>query len=452
MAKAKKNVYFCQNCGHEESKWLGQCPACREWNTFVEEKVTPAAAKTVKERRDAQVVTLSSIETDEDDRMITGIEELDQVLGGGIVKGSLVLVGGDPGIGKSTLLLQVCQRLSGAGRKLLYISGEESLKQIKLRANRMGEFTENLYLLCETSLDIIRGIIEQQKPDMVVIDSIQTMYNEEVGSAPGSVSQVRESTNIFMQLAKGLNISIFIVGHVTKEGTVAGPRVLEHMVDTVLYFEGDRHASYRILRGVKNRFGSTNEIGVFEMRKEGLTEVKNPSEFMLSGKPKHASGSVVACAMEGTRPMLMEIQALVCKTNFGMPRRTAAGLDYNRVNLLMAVLEKRLGLPLSGYDAYVNIAGGIRLNEPAADLGIVLAIASSYKNRPIAEEVIVFGEVGLSGEVRAVSMPEQRVAEAKKLGFTTCVIPEVSVKTVGKVDGVKIIGVKSVGEAISVGL
>ncbi len=452
MAKAKKSVYFCQNCGHEESKWLGQCPACREWNTFVEEKVTPVAAKAVKERKDAQVVTLSSIETDEDDRMNTGIEELDRVLGGGIVKGSLVLVGGDPGIGKSTLLLQVCQRLSAAGRKLLYISGEESLKQIKLRANRMGEFTENLYLLCETSLDIIRGIIEQQKPDMVVIDSIQTMYNEEVGSAPGSVSQVRESTNIFMQLAKGLNISIFIVGHVTKEGTVAGPRVLEHMVDTVLYFEGDRHASYRILRGVKNRFGSTNEIGVFEMRKEGLTEVKNPSEFMLSGKPEHASGSVVACAMEGTRPMLMEIQALVCKTNFGMPRRTAAGLDYNRVNLLMAVLEKRLGLPLSGYDAYVNIAGGIRLNEPAADLGIVLAVASSYKNRPIAEEVIAFGEVGLSGEVRAVSMPEQRVSEAKKLGFTTCILPEVSVKTVGKVEGVKIIGVKSVGEAISVGL
>ncbi|MCI8782855.1 MAG: DNA repair protein RadA [Dorea sp.] len=452
MAKAKKSVYFCQNCGHEESKWLGQCPACKEWNTFVEEKVSPASAKAVKEQKDAQVVTLSGIEADEDDRMDTGIEELNRVLGGGIVKGSLVLVGGDPGIGKSTLLLQVCQRLSAAGRKLLYISGEESLKQIKLRANRMGEFTDNLYLLCETSLDIIRGIIEQQKPDMVVIDSIQTMYNEEVGSAPGSVSQVRESTNIFMQLAKGLSISIFIVGHVTKEGTVAGPRVLEHMVDTVLYFEGDRHASYRILRGVKNRFGSTNEIGVFEMRKEGLTEVKNPSEFMLSGKPEHASGSVVACAIEGTRPMLMEIQALVCKTNFGMPRRTAAGLDYNRVNLLMAVLEKRLGLPLSGYDAYVNIAGGIRLNEPAADLGIVLAIASSYKNRPIAEDVIVFGEVGLSGEVRAVSMPEQRVSEAKKLGFTTCILPEVSVKTVGKVEGMRIIGVKSVGEAISVGL
>ena len=452
MAKAKKSVYFCQNCGHEESKWLGQCPACKEWNTFVEEKVSPASAKAVKEQKDAQVVTLSGIEADEDDRMDTGIEELNRVLGGGIVKGSLVLVGGDPGIGKSTLLLQVCQRLSAAGRKLLYISGEESLKQIKLRANRMGEFTDNLYLLCETSLDIIRGIIEQQKPDMVVIDSIQTMYNEEVGSAPGSVSQVRESTNIFMQLAKGLSISIFIVGHVTKEGTIAGPKVLEHMVDTVLYFEGDRNLSYRILRAIKNRFGSTNEIGVFEMRKEGLTEVKNPSEFMLSGKPEHASGSVVACAIEGTRPMLMEIQALVCKTNFGMPRRTAAGLDYNRVNLLMAVLEKRLGLPLSGYDAYVNIAGGIRLNEPAADLGIVLAIASSYKNRPIAEDVIVFGEVGLSGEVRAVSMPEQRVSEAKKLGFTTCIVPEVSVKTVGKVEGVRIIGVKSVGEAISVGL
>ncbi len=452
MAKAKKSVYFCQNCGHEETKWLGQCPACREWNTFVEEKVTPAMSKTVKERKEAQVVTLSSITADEDDRMLTTIAELDRVLGGGIVKGSLVLVGGDPGIGKSTLLLQVCQRLSAAGRKLLYISGEESLKQIKLRANRMGDFSENLFLLCETSLDMIRGIIEQQKPDVVVIDSIQTMYHEEVGSAPGSVSQVRESTNIFMQLAKGLNIAIFIVGHVTKEGTVAGPRVLEHMVDTVLYFEGDRHASYRILRGVKNRFGSTNEIGVFEMRKEGLVEVKNPSEFMLSGKPEHASGSVVACAMEGTRPMLMEIQALVCKTNFGMPRRTAAGLDYNRVNLLMAVLEKRLGLPLSNYDAYVNIAGGIRLNEPAADLGIVLAIASSYKNRPIAEDVIVFGEVGLSGEVRAVTMPEQRIAEAKKLGFKTCVISEVSLKSVGEVEGVTIVGVKSVGEAISAGL
>lgn len=449
MAKAKKSVFFCQNCGHEESKWLGQCPVCKEWNTFVEEKVTPVKTGVSREQNKVQVVTLSSISTDEDERIKTGIDELDRVLGGGIVPGSLVLVGGDPGIGKSTLLLQVCQRLAATKKKVLYVSGEESLKQIKLRANRMGDFSESLYLFCETNLGIIRGVIENQRPDMLVIDSIQTMYNEEVGSAPGSVSQVRESTNVLMQLAKGLNISTFIVGHVTKEGTVAGPRVLEHMVDTVLYFEGDRHASYRILRGVKNRFGSTNEIGVFEMRKEGLAEVENPSEFMLSGKPESASGSVVACAIEGTRPMLLEIQALVCRSNFGMPRRTAAGLDYNRVNLLMAVLEKRIGLPLSNYDAYVNIAGGIRMNEPAVDLGIVMAIASSYKNKPISEDTIVFGEVGLSGEVRAVTMPEQRVAEAKKLGFKTCVIPEISLKSVGRVDGLEIIGVKSVIQAMN---
>ncbi len=449
MAKAKKSVFFCQNCGHEESKWLGQCPACKEWNTFVEEKVTSVKAGTVRDKKEAQIVALSSVETDEDERMMTEMAELDRVLGGGIVPGSLVLVGGDPGIGKSTLLLQVCQRLAAMNKKILYISGEESLKQIKLRANRMGDFSHTLFLLCETNLDMIRNVIEQQTPDMVVIDSIQTMYNEEVGSVPGSVSQVRESTNILMQLAKGLGISIFIVGHVTKEGTVAGPRVLEHMVDTVLYFEGDRHASYRILRAVKNRFGSTNEIGVFEMQKRGLVEVENPSEFMLSGRPEHASGSVVACAMEGTRPMLMEIQALVCKSSFGMPRRTAAGLDYNRVNLLMAVLEKRAGLPLSSYDAYVNIAGGIRMNEPAADLGIVMAIASSYKNKPVSEDAIVFGEVGLSGEVRAVTMPEQRVAEAKKLGFKTCILPEVSVKGLGQVEGIEVIGVRSVNQAMN---
>ena len=457
MAKGKKTVFFCQNCGHEESKWLGQCPACKEWNTFVEEKVTvsrgsTSAASEAGKERVSKVVTLSSVSVEEDERIRTGIAELDRVLGGGIVQGSLVLVGGDPGIGKSTLLLQVCQRLSDGGKNVLYISGEESGKQIKLRANRMGTFSEHLYLLCETNLELIRQTIERQKPDMVVIDSIQTMYNEEVSSAPGSVSQVRESTNILMQLAKGMNISIFIVGHVTKEGTVAGPRVLEHMVDTVLYFEGDRHASYRILRGVKNRFGSTNEIGVFEMRKEGLVEVENPSEFMLSGRPEHASGSVVACAMEGTRPILMEIQALVCRSNFGMPRRTAAGLDYNRVNLLMAVLEKRAGLPLSNYDAYVNIVGGIRMNEPAADLGIVMAIASSYKNRPVPEDAIVFGEVGLSGEVRAVTMPEQRVAEARKLGFKTCIIPEVSLKALQGVSGkpgINIMGVKSVNQVIS---
>ncbi len=335
---------------------------CKEWNTFVEERIdsgitkgTTVAARAVNE---AKVVPITEVSADDDTRNKTGIKELDRVLGGGIVPGSLVLVGGDPGIGKSTLLLQVCQRMAKQ-QKILYISGEESQTQIKLRANRMGEFSQNLLLLCETNLGIIRSVIEKEKPELVIIDSIQTMYSEDVNSAPGSVSQVRESTNVFMQLAKGLCIPIFIVGHVTKEGTVAGPRVLEHMVDTVLYFEGDRHASYRILRAVKNRFGSTNEIGVFEMRQNGLVEVENPSEYMLSGKPENASGSVVACSMEGTRPILLEIQALVARTNFGMPRRTAAGIDYNRVNLLMAVLEKRLGMNLGNCDAYVNIAGEI---------------------------------------------------------------------------------------------
>lgn len=450
MAKAKKSIYFCQNCGHEESKWLGQCPMCREWNTFVEEKVTVSKGTAAKNTvREAEVVTLSSVSTDQEDRMQTEIEELDRVLGGGVVPGSLVLVGGDPGIGKSTLLLQVCKRLSDQGRKVLYISGEESLKQIKLRANRMGTFSDHLLLLCETNLETIRQVIEREHPAVAVIDSIQTMYSEEVTAAPGSVSQVREATNTLMQIAKGLNITIFIVGHVTKEGTVAGPRVLEHMVDTVLYFEGDRHASYRILRGVKNRFGSTNEIGVFEMRETGLEEVPNPSEYMLNGRPEDASGSVVACSMEGTRPILMEIQALVCRSNFGMPRRTAAGTDYNRVNLLMAVLEKRVGLPLSNYDAYINIAGGIRMNEPAIDLGIVMAIVSSYKNQSISPGTIVFGEVGLSGEVRAVSMPEQRVAEARKLGFRTCIMPQVSKDMLKKIEGIEVIGVKSVNQAMN---
>jgi DNA repair protein RadA/Sms len=450
MAKGKKSVFFCQNCGHEENKWLGQCPMCKEWNTFVEEPVSFSKSASAKLIKDAEVVALKHVETDQEERIKTKIEELDRVLGGGIVPGSLLLVGGDPGIGKSTLLLQVCQRLCEDKHQVLYISGEESLKQIKLRANRMGEFTEDLLLLCETNLEIVKNVIQKRKPEVVIIDSIQTMYSEEVASAPGSVSQVRESTNVFMQLAKGLGISIFIVGHVTKEGTVAGPRVLEHMVDTVLYFEGDRHASYRILRGVKNRFGSTNEIGVFEMRQNGLVEVENPSEFMLNGKPENASGSVVACSMEGTRPILIEIQALVCSSNFGMPRRTAAGTDYNRVNLLMAVLEKRVGIHLSNYDAYVNIAGGIKMNEPAVDLGIVMAVVSSYKNQPIDEKTIVFGEVGLSGEVRAVNMPEQRVVEAKKLGFTTCIMPEVSREVVKNIKGIKIIGVKTINEALKV--
>ncbi len=448
MAKNKKNVYYCQNCGYESSKWQGQCPACKEWNTFVEEPVSVTRSSTVSNRKVADIVSLTEVEADDHTRIQTDIKELDRVLGGGIVPGSLVLVGGDPGIGKSTLLLQVCQNLSRK-ETVLYISGEESLSQIKLRANRMGTFTDQLKLFCETNLETIRAVIERQRPRFVVIDSIQTMFSEDVSSAPGSVSQVRESTNVFMQLAKGLGISIFIVGHVTKEGTVAGPRVLEHMVDTVLYFEGDRHASYRLLRGVKNRFGSTNEIGVFEMRQTGLVEVENPSEYMLSGKPHNASGSVVACSMEGTRPILIEIQALICKSGFGMPRRTAAGTDYNRVNLLMAVLEKRIGLPLSEYDAYVNIAGGIKMNEPAIDLGIVVAIISSYKNRAVDEKTVVFGEVGLSGEIRAVSMPEQRVSEAKKLGFESCILPEVSKEMVKDIKGIKIYGVRNMNDVMN---
>ena len=380
--------------------------------------------------------------------MHTGIAELDRVLGGGIMHGSLTLVGGDPGIGKSTLLLQMCRLLANAGRKVLYISGEESLKQIKLRAVRIGDFQDSMLLLCETDLGIVEETIRHTEPEIVVIDSIQTMYQESVSSAPGSVSQVREATNVFLQLAKGTGTSIFIVGHVTKEGTVAGPRVLEHMVDTVLYFEGDRYASYRILRGVKNRFGSTNEIGVFEMRKEGLIEVENPSEYMLSGKPAGASGSVVVCSVEGTRPILIEIQALVGRTNFGIPRRQTTGTDFNRVNLLMAVLEKRLGLQIGDCDAYVNIAGGMKISEPAIDLGLIMAIVSSFKNRAIDERMIVFGEVGLSGEVRAVSMAQQRVQEAKKLGYETVVMPRVNLEGMDRTDGIRIIGVGGIGEAI----
>ena len=454
MAKGKTSVFFCQNCGYESSKWMGQCPGCREWNTFVEEVIDKKSAGTLSRKKEsvseAKVLPLSQIEMTYDKRVSTGMKELDRVLGGGIVQGSMVLVGGDPGIGKSTLLLQVCRNLSEQKVKVLYISGEESLQQIKIRAERIGRFTDSLKLLCETNLDTIKAVIDREKPQIVVIDSIQTMFNEEVSSAPGSVSQVRESTGVLMQIAKGMGISVFIVGHVTKEGVVAGPRVLEHMVDTVLYFEGDRHAAYRILRGVKNRFGSTNEIGVFEMRQSGLEEVENPSEYMLSGKPEGASGSVVACSMEGTRPILLEVQALVCHSNFGIPRRTAAGTDFNRVNLLMAVLEKRLGLKLGECDAYVNIAGGIRMNEPAIDLGIVLALISSYKDRPIDEKTICFGEVGLSGEVRAVSMAEQRVQEAKKLGFEVCILPEVCRKAMPDVKGIKLIGVSTIMDALNV--
>ena len=446
----QKTVYFCQSCGMESSKWMGQCPSCGEWNTFAEEAVTVKKGSASVSRREihAKATRLNDIKAAGEERFSTGIAELDRVLGGGIVPGSMILVGGDPGIGKSTLLLQVCKTLSERHKSILYVSGEESLQQIKLRAERIGEFSDTLSLLCETNLEIVDEIVRRDLPQILVIDSIQTMYSEHVTSAPGSVSQVRESTGSLLQMAKVLGIAVFIIGHVTKEGVVAGPRVLEHMVDTVLYFEGDRHAAYRILRGVKNRFGSTNEIGVFEMRSGGLIEVENPSEFMLGGKPKGASGSVVACSMEGSRPILLEVQALVCRSNFGMPRRTAAGTDFNRVNLLMAVLEKRVGLQMGNCDAYVNIAGGIRMNEPAIDLGIVLALVSSYKNRPIDEKTICFGEVGLSGEVRAVNMAEQRVAEAKKLGFTVCVLPEATKSALSAISGIRLIGVKSVKDAI----
>lgn len=453
MAKAKtKSVFFCKDCGHESPKWMGQCPACKAWNTMTEEVISTSkqVSTGVGVRNEPAVPKkLSEISIEEADRISTGMIELDRVLGGGIVPGSLVLVGGDPGIGKSTLLLQMCRLLSNNGNDVLYISGEESLKQIKMRADRLGDFSHDMELLCETDLTLISGILENKKPGVVIIDSIQTMFNQDVSGSPGSVSQVRESTAVLLQLSKSLGITIFIVGHVTKEGMVAGPRILEHMVDTVLYFEGDRHASYRVLRGVKNRFGSTNEIGVFEMREEGLVEVTNPSEYMLSGKPKDASGTVTTCSMEGTRPILLEIQALVCATNFGFPRRQCAGADMNRVNLLMAVLEKRHGLHLGNCDAYVNVAGGMKITEPAVDLGIAIAIASSFLNVPISDKVLVVGEVGLSGEVRAVSMIEQRVSEAIKLGFDTVVIPKVCYERVKGIKGCKFVAVDSVREAIS---
>ena len=450
MAKAKTTVFFCQNCGYESAKWQGQCPACHEWNTFTEEPVVKAAGSAAVKKAAAEIkpVRLSEVHTDEKQRISSGMEELDRVLGGGIVAGSLMLVGGDPGIGKSTLLLQVCHNLIRDGHKVLYVSGEESAQQIKLRAQRIGDFKDDLMLLCETNLELVRSVIEKTKPEIVVIDSIQTMYHETVSAAPGSVSQVREATNVLMQIAKGMGISIFLVGHVTKEGVVAGPRVLEHMVDTVLYFEGDRYASYRILRSVKNRFGSTNEIGVFEMRQSGLREVSNPSEYMLEGKPENASGSIVACSMEGSRPILIEIQALVCHTNLPMPRRTTAGTDFNRVNLLLAVLEKRAGMQMSSCDVYVNIAGGIRMTEPAIDLGLILALVSSYKDIAIDEKTIAFGEVGLSGEIRSVNMAQQRVQEAKKLGFETVLMPRVSMKALQKTDGIRIVGLETVRDAV----
>ena len=445
MAKAKQ-VYFCQECGYESTKWLGQCPGCKNWNTFVEEKIVVGAGRHSGKTEAAAPTSILNVTTSEDTRIGTGMKELDRVLGGGIVKGSLTLVGGDPGIGKSTLLLQVCRNLTMTEHRVLYASGEESLQQIKLRAERLGGFTKDMLLLCETNLEAIEGAITKVMPEVVVIDSIQTMYLEDVASGAGSVSQVREVTGRLMRIAKQLNVAIFIVGHVTKEGTVAGPRTLEHMVDTVLYFEGEKNAIYRVLRGVKNRFGSTNEIGVFEMKDNGLFEVENPSQVMLNGRPLDASGSVVVCSMEGTRPILIEIQALVCQSNFNLPRRTSVGIDYN---LLMAVLEKRAGLMLAGNDAYVNLAGGMRLNEPAIDLGVIVALVSSFKNVPVDAHTIIFGEVGLAGEIRGVSMAAQRVKEAAKMGFTTCILPKINCEGMEEVKGMKLLGVQNISEVLS---
>lgn len=452
MAKSK-TVFFCSQCGYETVKWLGQCPGCRQWNTLVEEKVSTGKNNKIKKALPQQKLTgLFEVSMEEEDRMSSGIPEMDRVLGGGIVKGSLTLVGGDPGIGKSTLLLQICRNLSNTGKKVIYVSGEESLKQIKMRADRLGGFEKEVYLLCETDIQEAAQTVREKKPDMVVVDSVQTMSSDEIGSAPGSVSQVREVTSVLMQLAKMEGIAVFLVGHVTKEGVVAGPKTLEHMVDTVLYFEGDQSAVYRILRGVKNRFGSTNEIGVFEMKQKGLMEVSNPSLVMLDGRPLDASGSAVVCSMEGTRPLLIEIQALVSPTSFNMPRRTSVGIDFNRVNLLLAVLEKRAGMQLGGCDAYVNLAGGMKLGEPAIDLGIICALVSSYRNRPIHPGTMIFGEVGLTGEVRGVSYVEQRLAEAVKMGFTRCIMPKTNADSLDKsiCSHIEVAGVSNIKEVLQV--
>jgi len=426
MAKSK-TVFFCGECGYESAKWLGQCPVCKAWNAFSEAPALKKGGSSLKPGVAASLpIKIKDVSLESDERVTTGISELDRVLGGGIVKGSLVLVGGDPGIGKSTLLLQMCAKLSDKNISVLYVSGEESERQIAIRSERLGRQSSDMLLYCETDIEKIEAAIENGKPEVVIVDSIQTMYSSKADSAAGSISQVREVTSTLLRISKGLGVSIFIVGHVTKEGTVAGPRTLEHMVDTVLYFEGEDVASYRILRAVKNRFGSTNEVGVFDMGQTGLREVANPSEYMLKGMPENAPGSVVACTMEGSRPILVEVQALVCQTNFNFPKRTTAGADYNRVNILIAVLEKRLGLNLGNCDAYVNVAGGLKINEPALDLAIVAALISSYRNRESKGKIIAFGEVGLTGEVRGVNLARLRLEEIAKFGENLVIIPKVN--------------------------
>lgn len=447
MAKIKTK-YICQECGYETGKWLGRCPSCSNFSTFSEEIVEKASSRPTTISTTSKALDLESISPINEVRTKTKIGELDRVLGGGIVQGSLTLVGGDPGIGKSTLLLQICQYIGESDKKILYVSGEESAQQIKLRATRLNITTKNLLLLSETNFNIIENTIKEISPDLVIIDSIQTVFLDDLSSAPGSVTQVRECTAKIMRIGKGNNISMFIVGHVTKDGAIAGPRILEHMVDTVLYFEGERLASYRILRAVKNRFGSTNEIGVFEMRQIGLVEINNPSEYMLSGRPIGANGSCVTCSIEGTRPILAEVQSLVSYTTFNIPRRMATGMDFNRVILLIAVLEKKLNLQLGSYDVYVNLAGGIKILEPALDASVTCSIFSSYKNKPIDAKTLIFGEIGLSGELRAVSFCEKRVMEALKLGFEKIVIPKDNLKEVSSIKDIKICPVSNINELL----
>ncbi|MBN2222257.1 MAG: DNA repair protein RadA [Vallitaleaceae bacterium] len=447
MAKAKL-VYTCNECGNELAKWVGQCPVCQGWSTYPEEpepavKSSRGGFTSVEKQ---EMVSYRNITTDEKGRITTDIAELDRVLGGGVVEGSLILVGGDPGIGKSTLLLQICQKLANKGKTILYISGEESLHQIKLRGDRLGADLKETMMYTETNVELIQKTVSAKKPDILMIDSIQTMYSDEISSIPGSVSQVRESTAILMKLAKNYNIATFLVGHVTKDGAIAGPRILEHMVDTVLYFEGDKNASYRILRAVKNRFGSTNEMGIFEMGQKGLMEVLNPSEYMLSGRPLNEPGSLVVCGMEGSRPIFVEVQALITGSSFNMPRRTVTGADYNRVMMLMAIIEKKYGISLMDTDCYVNLAGGIRMNEPSLDLGIIMAIISSAKNQAIDPHTVFMGEVGLTGEIRGITFVASRVKEAQKLGFTTIVLPKNNLKGIPKSNGIRLIAIEHIHE------
>ena len=448
MAKKNTTVFVCSNCGYESSKWLGKCPSCNEWNSFYEEKaVATSGSSKDKIKKRGEIVQLNSVEKKETSRIKTDVQELDRVLGGGFVTGSLTLLGGEPGIGKSTLILQICDKVKVDG-KILYVSGEESAEQIKIRADRLGIKNENLLFLSETDIDNVEDALEKSEAKFVIIDSVQTMYSEEITSAPGSVSQVREITARIMKMCKQKGITTIIIGHVTKDGNIAGPRVLEHMVDTVLYLEGERYFTYRILRGVKNRFGSTNEIGMFEMQNEGLVEIKNPSSILISERDGNPAGSVIVVSLEGTRPLLLELQALSIPTVFGMPRRNANGIDYNRLTLLIAVLEKRVGLNMSSQDIYLNIVGGIKVNEPALDLGIIIAAASTFKNISIPEDICIIGEVGLTGEVRAVNMIEKRIKEAEKLGYKKCIIPESNKKLLKEKFKLDIIGTKNILDAM----